>query len=176
MKNEIPVWTQPHEIALIRELAACVPEHGLMVEVGALYGGVTAEMLLAAPKSARLIVVDDFSWTPDGCETASVDVLRRNLKKMKIKNFEIIEGDSRLIGGSWEQPIDYLRIDGGHSYDFVRSDLETFGVHASVISLHDYGNPFWKTIDQAISDFLRAHENYAFEKNVGTEAVLVRDN
>jgi hypothetical protein len=44
-------------------LARGVSAGGIIVEIGGLYGGTTAALGLANP-SARIVVVDDFSWSP----------------------------------------------------------------------------------------------------------------
>ena len=54
------------ERGCLAQLAREVPDQGLIVEIGCLYGGVTAVLALSNP-SAAVIAIDDFSWHPGGC-------------------------------------------------------------------------------------------------------------
>ena len=157
--DKIPSWTSEAERMELIRLASEVREGGLIVEVGALYGGTTAVLSLAQPL-ARIIAVDNFSWSPIALLVASKDRLLANLAACGISNVEVIEGDSLIVGKKWKQSIDLLWIDGGHSYEFVRADLENFGPHAEVIALHDWNNPIWPSIRKAVEDFVSSHPEW----------------
>lgn len=166
-------WTDDKERELLSKLSSEVEEGGLILEIGCLYGGTTAVLALSNPL-AEVISMDNFSWTPEGYPQVSPTLTRTNLSNAGIKNVQIIEGDSRKLCKGWKRHIDLLWIDGGHSYEYVYSDLINFGPHADVISLHDYGNPFWETISKAVNDFLKDHQEFYIAEVVGTVAVLRR--
>jgi len=168
-----PSWTSPAERNEMIDLAKQVREGGLIVEIGGLYGGMTAVLGLSNP-NAQIVVIDEFSWNPIKELKASAALLLSNCNGAGVNNVRVITGDSRVVGKTWNQPIDLLWIDGGHSYEFVKSDLDHFGPHAARIALHDYGNPFWKTIQQAVDDFLKVHPEWRFDHNVETVGVLER--
>jgi hypothetical protein len=140
------------ERELLRLLATEVPDGGLILEIGCLYGSSTAVLAQAAPK-AQVISIDDFSWHPDGYPVSTPELTRANLDELGITNSTIIQGDSRLLCKTWDKPIDLLFVDGGHSFEFVYSDLYNFGKFAEVIALHDYRNPVWVTIEKAVETF-----------------------
>jgi Precorrin-6B methylase 2 len=167
-----PSWTSSAERGELCKLASEVQEGGLIVEIGGLYGGMTAVLGLSNPL-ARIVVIDEFSWDPYH-KGASAETLLKNVERVGVTNVEVITGDSRMIGKTWERPIDLLWIDGGHSYEFVRSDLDKFGPHAKRIALHDWDNPFWKTIHQAVEDFLKVQPGWKFDHSVEMVAVLER--
>lgn len=168
-----PSWTSPAERNTLIELAKQVHEGGLIVEIGGLYGGMTAVLGLSNPK-AQIVVVDEFSWHPINGLKASANLLLSNCNGVGVTNVRVVTGDSRVVGKTWNQAIDLLWIDGGHSYEFVKSDLDKFGPYAARIALHDYGNPFWTTIKQAVDDFLAVHPEWRFGHNVETVAILER--
>lgn len=168
-----PSWTSQAEREQLIELARDVPENGLIVEIGGLYGGMTAVLGLSNPK-ARIIVVDEFSWHPLNGLKASPDLLLSNCNSIGVNNVRVIKGDSREVGKTWKEAIYLLWIDGGHSYEFVKSDLDKFGPHARRIALHDWDNPFWTSIRQAVEEFLKVHPEWFFSHNVETVAVLER--
>ena len=163
--------TDINERECVAKLAAAVPLGGLIVEIGSLYGGMTAVLGLARPE-AKIISIDDYSWHPADDVPTSKELLLANMKSVGVKNVTAREGDSRAIGKTWKRKIDLLWIDGGHSYDYVHADLENFGPHAQVIAVHDYKNPAWATIEKAINDFIVDHPEWAISEVVGMVAVL----
>ena len=169
----IQSWTEEEERALLAELAAEVQPKGLIVEIGALYGGTTVVLAKAAPK-ARVITIDEFSWTPEGHPKATKELLESHLKEVGVKNVTIIAEKSEHVGPEWDKHIDLCFIDGGHSYQYVYADLCNFAPHSDVVACHDFGNPFWATIKQAIMDFTAKNPEWYLSEVAGTVAVLRR--
>jgi hypothetical protein len=165
--------TAINERECVARLAEKVPAGGSIVEIGCLYGGMTAVMGLANPQ-ARIVTIDDFSWHPEDDVPTSGELLLENMQKVGVANVIVMEGDSRTIGPAWKQPIDLLWIDGGHSFDYIWQDLKNFGPHAKVIAVHDFDNPAWKDIRHAVERFLGIHYQYELGETVGTVAVLRR--
>lgn len=163
--------TDINERECVAKLAEEVPPGGLIVEIGSLYGGTTAVLGLANP-DAKIVSIDDYSWHPADDVPTSKKLLLANMKKVGVANVTAREGDSREIGKTWKRKIDLLWIDGGHSYEYVHSDLVKFGPHAQVIAVHDYKNPAWATIEQAINDFIAVHPEWVISDVVGMVAVL----
>lgn len=168
-----PSWTTEVEQVEMIHLARQVNAGGLIVEIGGLYGGMTVILGLANPQ-ARIVVVDDFSWHPIKGLKASPALLLSNCKGAGVTNVRVITGDSRIVGADWNESIDLLWIDGGHSYEFVRSDLDKFGPWTKRIALHDWDNPIWGSIRQAVEDYLRVQPEWRFDHNTEMIAVLER--
>jgi hypothetical protein len=118
--------------------------------------------------------VDDFSWSPIPEKPASAERLQHNLEAHDLGHATILEGDSRITGKDWTEPIDFLFIDGGHSYEYVLADISNFGPHARLIACHDYGNPSWPSIARAVGVFLKEYPAYYLAEVVGTLALLRR--
>lgn len=171
--SSVPAWTEISERELLSKLSREVPVNGLIVEIGCLYGGTTAVLALSNP-DAKVISIDNFSWTPEGYQKTSKELAENNLSELGISNVKVKEGDSRRLGRTWNEPIDFLWIDGGHSYQFVYSDLYLFGLHAKVIALHDYDNPAWASIRQAVETFIGKFPYWYVDEVVGMVCVLRR--
>lgn len=165
--------TTAEERALLAELAASVPDGGLILEIGCLYGGTTQVLAKAAPK-ARIVSMDDFGWHPEGYPENSPELFMSNMESVGVKNVSVIKADSRQAWKDWDRHIDLLWIDGGHSYEFVYSDLWNFGKFAAVIAVHDYKNPAWLSIEKAIEAFMSKFPDWKIDTVAGMVAVLRR--
>jgi hypothetical protein len=174
--ESIPSWVEPFEKDVIFMLASKVPKkNGQIVEVGSLYGGTTAILGLGAPK-AKLTIFDDFSWQPLAEIKNCPETLLDNLAKVGLTNeIDIRKGDSREQSKGWQGKIDLLMIDGGHSFEFIYSDLTNLGPSAKVIACHDYNNPAWPTIRQAIEKFMEFHPGWKITSLIGMLVTLERE-
>lgn len=168
--------TSEEERKCLSELAKEVPENGVILEIGALYGGVTSILALSAPY-ATVFTIDNFSWHPEGYPKTSKALLLDNMKSLDIANVRVIEGKSRDEAIRWKRHINLLWIDGGHDFKSVYFDLNYFAHFSEVIALHDYDNPAWKDIRQAVEVFLSQIDEkriWYLDKVVGMVAVLRR--
>ena len=151
-----------------------VPADGHILEIGCLYGGMTAVLGIAAP-TATITVIDDFSWHPSDDVPTSPELLLENMRKVGLpeSRFNVLAGDSREIGARWNGDFDLCWIDGGHSYEYVILDLIQFGGRSNVIAIHDYGNPHWASIQKAVEEFLYLKNGlYSLLEVVDTVAIL----
>lgn len=164
--------TEINERECLARLAREVIPGGLIVEIGGCIGGTTAVLALAAP-NVEIQVLDDFSWTPGG-ETMSTSKARllANMRQVGAYNVSVIKGDSREIGKVWVRPVDLVFIDGGHSLGWCDVDLRNFAKHARVIAMHDYGNPVWTSIKQAVDEFLSDFPQWYIAEVIGWVVVL----
>jgi precorrin-6B methylase 2 len=172
--NQIPSWTTLMERAALGALAAGMPTGGLIVEIGGLYGGTTSVLALANP-AARVVTIDEFSWSPaKDRPPASAAGLRAEMTRIGASNVTVMEGDSATIGPTWDEKIDLLFIDGGHSFEAVRADLENFAKHTRLIACHDWKNRAWPSVRQAIEAFILAHPEWTIVLVADTVVVLRR--
>jgi precorrin-6B methylase 2 len=171
--SKVPTLTSIEERELLSKLAQEVKPGGLIVEIGALYGGVTAVLALSAPE-AQVITIDNFSWHPDGFPETSPKLLLENMAIVDVHNVKVIHATSQEASLNWNKHVDLLWIDGGHDFKTVYFDLYTYGQFANVIALHDYGNPAWSGVQRAINIFLSRDKGWYFDKSVELVAVLRR--
>ena len=171
MTEPIYSITTEAERDCLARLAREVKPHGTILEVGTLYGGVTEVLAKNAP-AAEVVTIDNFSWHPETLPANTAASVMASLHSVGVKNFRIIEDDSREVGKRWNDPIDLLWIDGGHSYEFVYSDLYNFGRHAEVIALHDYNNPIWLSVRKAIEAFIAKDRIWQIAEVVDMVCVL----
>lgn len=173
IKTNIPSWTTDEERELLEKLALEVPCNGHILEIGALYGGTTVILAKTAPE-ATVTSIDEFSWTPEGYPTPSKQKMLADLEAEDVYNVEVINLPSEVAFADWDDEVDLCFIDGGHSYQYVYADLINFAPYAKVVACHDYGNPHWKSVTQAVTDFLFTHNEWKLAEVAGTVAVLRR--
>ena len=170
--NGIPTWTTQEEREFVASISKSVKRGGLIVEIGSLYGGMTAILAKANPY-ARIITIDRFSWQPKGFPRPTAQIIKANLARLKAKNVQVVQGDSKIIGEKWKAAIDLLWIDGGHSYESVTADLKNFSPHAKAIILHDYNHPTMTGVTEAVDDFLYKNKKWRKDKSAGKALLLV---
>lgn len=169
----IPCYMTHAELDMLADCARQVPAGGLILEVGACYGGSTVTMALAAPE-AIVVSVDFFIWSPLPTMPASAAQMHANLKAAGVENVAVMDADSHHIGRLWSHPVDEEHVDGTHEPQDVRIDLENFGPHAAVVCAHDFGNPSWDGVEPVVREFCAA-EGFAVAEQADYLAVLRRN-
>lgn len=109
---------------------------GLIVEIGSYLGRSTKLIALSSPES-KIISIDPII-------SPKKDSL---INTMKGFNWSLINNKSQEIGKTWSSPIDFIHIDGDHTYESVKKDIELYSpfvLKGNYVLLHDYvvtGNP-----------------------------------
>jgi len=93
-------------------------------------------------------------------EHTAIDVAQSPINRARqiVERFElpvtILQFDSKAI--AWSKPIDLLYIDGGHSYDQVKGDIDNFAKHVrrtGYMIFDDYGKRHLQ-VTEAVDDYL----------------------
>lgn len=118
----------------------------ILCEIGSYLGASSCFLAAAAKeakeKSAILYCVD--TWENQGMTEGIRDTFDEFKKNIKSFSDVIIThvGDSTNIAKSFDDKIDLLFIDGDHSYEGCRRDVENWIPHLNtggLIAMHDYG-------------------------------------
>lgn len=133
-----------------------LPKKSVIVEIGSLAGrSTTAIGLSSLGRGNRIFAIDVFtSKLPHFRDKLPEDyypVFLSNITKNGIDSLvEPIKSRSEIVGQDWNEKIDMLFIDGGHTYNQVKLDFELFYPHVrpgGIIALHDVGEQWtgiWK--------------------------------
>lgn len=117
------------------------------VEIGSATGWSTCHIGLALRENfqGRLYAIDPHSPTAWNDPTVdSFDVLRRNLRRCGVERYvEILRATSDVAAREWQQPIDFLFIDGDHSYEGVKRDWELFSPHLTPFGVAAFHDTTW---------------------------------
>lgn len=130
------------ELALLCRMARSARS---VVELGTWQGRSLAAMMLASP-GIQAWAVD---WFEDmtasrGYPGSSEATVREHLGRLGLTPAGIISATTMQAAGMFEETVDLLHIDAGHSYEECKADLEAWApkVRAGgAICVHDYGEP-----------------------------------
>lgn len=139
----IPGYLHPMEGRFLYWLAGRVPRGGRAVEIGSFKGKSSSFIAAGLPRGARLACVD--SWLNDAMPDEPADVLPEFLDNTKehAARIDILRGRSSEVAAEWTGvQIDFLFVDGDHSYEGCRSDIESWSPflrRGSWVAFHDSG-------------------------------------
>lgn len=177
----------PNEAALLYRLASEVLEGGVIIELGSYQGLSTCTMGLAIqPRNGVIYAIDPHigqalhtSFLP-----SDADILQANIKALGLSDVvKPVQKTSIQAAHEWEfvffssgSRIDLLFIDADHRYEAVKADLEVWLRWVKPdgkIALHDYANPDFPGVRQAVDEFIAAGQ-WRICEAVDTIVVLER--
>ena len=167
LTRNVPGYLAENEARFLGLLAACVPAQGAIVEIGSFKGRSTVMLAKVASHYGfgPIIAIDphnspillDRQGDP---EASSYDALLNSIRAAGLSNeVEAHVATSAESASSWNRPIRLLWIDGDHSYEGVRKDIDGFIPHlapAGVVAFHDALNAFPGPIRVFVEDVLRS--------------------
>ena len=128
------------------EIAALVrwlPDEGMFVEIGTLFG-LTAKAVAAAKPNLRIVAVDNFSWNPFGLPPKLHEQFTRKILANEIAagRITVVNATSEDFRRDCTMAPDAVFFDAQHEYEPVRDEIawaKKIGVRC--IMGHDYKNP-----------------------------------
>lgn len=126
-------YALPEELVRVREITDRLWRQCHVVMIGAGPAVFALAMLEGRrdPPYVHIIDHDTVQWAAahlDACDCDHDQV-------------QLILGESADVGRNWQMPIDFLLVDGDHSYDGVKTDIRVWLPHVritSYIMFHDY--------------------------------------
>lgn len=151
--NDIPGYMTEAEVNKLHEIASQLENNSIIVEIGSWKGKSTVALAEAVKdKNCTIFCID--LWNNDNMFMESEDIFPAFLENVKPYDFVIpIKSNSKYAEVIVNQ-IDLLFIDGDHSEEGVRADIDKYSKYlkpGSYVLFHDYGG-YWTGVSKAISD------------------------
>lgn len=112
-----------------------------VAEIGTLFG-FTAKRLAVAG-TAKVVAVDNFSWNPFGLPADLHESFTRHILECELREgrVELVNADAMSYLAAMTD-VDFVFLDGDHSYDAVKAEIELVRRSPGVkwLAGHDYGN------------------------------------
>lgn len=169
--DEIDGWFSYSQQAALYEIVKGLRPRSLIMEIGTYRGKSTLFYTLANPEV--IVITNDicnYPWTtkldPAGFELKNKPIDERVLHAGNVMQ---IIGRSSEIVKTWNLPIDFLFIDGKHSYDEVKQDINDWGkfvVKGGYIVFHDYDVAHQEVMD-GCADYIKDLEIIEINFNLG---------
>jgi len=186
LSKEINAWMQTFpredrprihsaEVSLLIHYTRELGTGDILVEIGTGWGGSTAIFTKVCNSDVGIYTIDsgsNFQRFGPRDDTTYNDFIAKRFEMYGVPEGAItwIQADSTKV--SWEKPIDLLFVDGAHSYEGVRGDIENMIPHVisnGIVIFHDY---HMKGVKQAVDEFLE--ETGLTIENRAHAAVAVR--
>ncbi|WP_428406961.1 class I SAM-dependent methyltransferase [Hyphococcus sp.] len=144
--TKIPGQQSDFELRAIELAASLVPENGLAVEIGSLFGRSSWAWAKSIPESAKLVCVDP--WEPSPGSTPleqrygvkySLETFQKHLSDCP--NVEAVQGYSPDAVQGWDRPIDLFFEDAVHRNPIFEQNINFWSSHlkpTGVASGDDY--------------------------------------
>jgi len=163
--QKVPGHLEENEARFLGMLAACVPARGAIVEIGSFKGKSTVMLAkVASHYDLGPVTAIDPHNSPILLNqqadpgASSYQDFRQSIESARVtQHVESHLAYSTDVATSWKQPIRILWIDGDHSYEGARRDLEGFLPHLvpfGVLAFHDALNAFPGPIRVFVEDVL----------------------
>jgi predicted O-methyltransferase YrrM len=150
----IPGQIREVEAAFLYRLAR---RKGQIVEIGCLFGRSTSAIAQAAAVfGAEVTSIDPFIPTPNTDKRSSPEVWKAYLEKQGLQPPRLLAMKSHEAVGLVDDGIAFLFIDGGHSYETVKQDIEDWVPKvkvSGVVALHDMYMPHLDGIARAVTEW-----------------------
>lgn len=122
----------PQSIAFLRWLSATLPPDAVLVNIGAYMESSTISVLHDRPDMYA------FSIDTEACQVGLDNLAHFGVADRVVR----VLGKSQDVGRHWRWPVDMLYIDGDHSYEACRADVDVWLPwlkSGGIVAFHDYG-------------------------------------
>ena len=176
-------WLLPNEVEFLYEQARKLKKRGegVIVEIGSFKGRSTITLAAGsdAGDSLKIHAIDphmtDLEQKLSNNSKSSLDEFKKNVAASTVGHLvDPIVGLSQNVVKTWNKPVEFLWIDGDHSYVGAKMDFDLwapFLVDGGVIAYHDSYDIF---VQQVLKESIFDSKYYSHSGFVGTIAFATK--
>jgi len=164
-----PGFLTEREGRFLALIAACAPAQGTILEIGSYKGKSTVGLASIAQRYglAPVVAVDPHSAPAvtdfgHGLQQSSWDDFRASLRRAGVEqSVEAHRAYSRDLAPGWTRPIRLLWIDGDHTYQGAKADIDLFRKHltpGAIVAMHDVLHAFEGPIRVFVEELLDSND------------------
>lgn len=169
------------ELLSIAQVAASRKPHRCF-EIGTFDGRTTLNIAANMADDGHVFTLDlppqDAEHTALSIAHGDESFIRKSESGARFKGTELegritqLWGDSATFDyGPYKGTMDFVFVDGSHSYEYVKKDTETaltlLKSEGGVIFWHDYGSKYWKDLTRAMNELFRDNPTFSSMKRIG---------
>jgi predicted O-methyltransferase YrrM len=159
----IPTWTSKRELRVLYDLAVSLPPEAIALEIGSYLGASTCYIAAGlAQNGGHLFCVDTWAneTMPEGFRNTFAE-FEANIQGVRAYVTPVRKKSSELVRSDIQEPLNFVFIDGDHSYTAVRNDFELIQpwlAQDSIVAFHDANNPDYEGVSRLIGDVLASND------------------
>ena len=164
-----PGFLTEREARFLALVAACAPAQGTILEIGSYKGKSTVGLASIAQRYGLgpVVAVDPHSAPAvtdfgHGSQQSSWDDFRASLRRAGVEqSVEAHRAYSRDLAPGWTRPIRFLWIDGDHTYQGAKEDIDLFRKHltpGAIVAMHDVLHSFEGPIRVFVEELLASDD------------------
>ncbi len=142
-------------------------EPGVCFEIGTFDGRTALNIAMNQPPGGRLFTLDllrsEINTTQLALDKAEVRYIDKPASGSRFTGHHLAHKITQLYGDSatynfsqFHSNVDFMFVDGSHSYEYALSDSRTAGKMINpitgIILWHDYDSPYWPGVTQALNE------------------------
>jgi predicted O-methyltransferase YrrM len=166
-------------------MASYLATSASIIEIGVFEGFNTREFALLSPQEARIFAIDPFFKGFFGFNYGKFIALKEWQKHGISHKIEIIEGFSWDVIDQIPFGIDFIFIDGDHSFEGVKKDFELYSNLLSengVIALHDarlfsngWTKPNWGPV-RLVEEIIKPSDEWKIVEEIDSLVLIKKQN
>jgi predicted O-methyltransferase YrrM len=164
-----PGFLTEREARFLALVAACAPAQGTILEIGSFKGKSTVGLASVAQHYAfgPVVAVDPHTAPAvtdygHGSRQSSWDEFRASLRRAGVEHsVEAHRAYSRDLARVWHRPIRFLWIDGDHTYQGTKADIDLFRPHLvphAIVAFHDVLHSFEGPVRVFVEEVLQSDQ------------------
>ncbi len=166
--DKVDGWLHPKEGRTLYKLANRCKGRGSIVEIGSWKGKSTIWISYGSREGcgAKVHAIDPHTGSPEHAhlfgKVWTFDEFQRNIENARVKDMVIPHVDfSTAVARDFNEPVEFIFIDGLHEYEGVRDDFESWYpkvVNGGTIAFHD--STCWPGVYQLVIDRVFKSRNF----------------